>query len=94
LVNPVFFKAGFFMSKKEIFGIVFLPLYICFMIAKETQVQLVLLAANGFPNREISDRTKLSVRTVEKYIATIREEHKARSIAHLVHIFHQKKLIK
>jgi len=63
------------------------------MIAINTQVQLVLMAANGYTNREISDKTNFSVRTVEKYIALIREEHGARSIAHLVHIFHQRKLI-
>ena len=64
------------------------------MIAINTQIQLVLMAANGYTNRQISDKVNLSVRTVEKYIAMIREEHEAKSIAHLVHIFHQRKLIK
>ena len=64
------------------------------MVAINTQVQLVLLAANGYTNREISERTKLSINTVQKYIELTRDDHGAKSIAHLVHIFHQKKLIK
>jgi len=64
------------------------------MITKEQQIFIVRKIAEGNTAKQIAEILGNSFKTVEKHIELIKVEHGAKSIANLVHIFHQKKMIK
>lgn len=60
----------------------------------QQMVELVRYLAEGETSAMIAKRFNVSSKTIEMRIAEIKSDYEAKSTTHLVHIFHQRKLIK
>lgn len=57
-------------------------------------VEIVRMLAEGLRFKEIGARTKYAESSINTMIGRMYKRYEARSAAHLVHIFHQKGLLK
>jgi DNA-binding NarL/FixJ family response regulator len=64
------------------------------MISIEQQIAIVRKIAEGMRTKEIAELMGNSPKTIEKHIELMKVEHAAKTLPHLVHIFHLKKMIR
>jgi DNA-binding CsgD family transcriptional regulator len=69
------------------------PTYFSYMSLTEKQIQVLMHLANGLTAKESGQKLKISNRTVEMHYTRIKDKMGAKTLPHLVHIAHVKKLI-
>lgn len=67
--------------------------YIHYVIMSDKKISIIRLLSQGFKAQEIADQLKLSRRTVEKYLETLKELYEAKNQTHLVAICLREKII-